>query len=137
MKILTTATTALILAFAISAITGATSADAGELGQPFRIPTEPATVAYKIHSAKVLKGNVIEVVSERNSQGFGVTFSKRLIDCKAGTFRYVVDDAETLSQAEKGKASTKVRMDPLSSGSISSYIAGEACMMLALPKLGK
>lgn len=83
---------------------------------------------YVFRSFEVVKGNVIEIVTQRIGSS-GLSFSKRIVDCKASTFRYVVSGAATLDEAIKGK------MEPLTDGSVSSILGYAACTSLALPKL--
>ena len=108
------------------------TAHAVEIGEPFKVESDSGAT-YVLHSIKIVKGNVIEIVSQRDGSS-GTSFAKRLVDCKAGTFRYVVSDADTLEEAMTGKS--KGKMTPLVGGSISSIIAGTACYSQGLPKLG-
>ena len=69
------------------------------------------------------KGKLRTIVTHRNGPS-GPSFTRREVDCDAGTFRYL-GTGDSLEEMRKSKAGGK--MSPLTDRSISSYVAAQAC----------
>ncbi|EGH42682.1 MULTISPECIES: hypothetical protein [Pseudomonas syringae group] len=69
------------------------------------------------------KGNERKITTKRIGPS-GTGYSQRLVDCSAGTFKYL-GDGETLKEMKASKPAGK--MAPLTQGSISFYVAEAAC----------
>ncbi|QHF08636.1 hypothetical protein [Pseudomonas syringae] len=69
------------------------------------------------------KGNERKITTKRVGPS-GTGYSQRLVNCSAGTFKYL-GDGETLKEMKASKPDGK--MAPLTQGSISFYVAEAAC----------
>ncbi|MFA0999199.1 MULTISPECIES: hypothetical protein [Pseudomonas syringae group] len=69
------------------------------------------------------KGNERKITTKRVGPS-GTGYSQRLVNCSAGTFKYL-GDGETLTEMKASKHGGS--MAPLTQGSISYYVAEAAC----------
>ncbi|MEE4675711.1 hypothetical protein V2K57_13255 [Pseudomonas alliivorans] len=88
---------------------------------PLPVPSD--TKAQYFVLERDTKGNERKITTKRAGPS-GTGYSQRLVNCSAGTFKYL-GDGETLQEMKASKPD--VKMAPLTEGSISSYVAEAAC----------
>lgn len=86
------------------------------------IPSD-ARAEYRVLSVERVQGGHIEIVTRRSGSS-GVTFSKRLVDCRRQRFRYLAD-SETFEGLASGVPSPD--WSDLVTGSISWHVVQRAC----------
>lgn len=86
------------------------------------VPSDPSAT-YEALSAKLRQDHKVEIVTKRRGRS-GVSFSKRLVDCVAGTAKYL-GDGDSLEEMERSKPD-KNMTKPVQ-GSITFYVASYAC----------
>ncbi len=88
---------------------------------PISVPSD--TKAQYFVLERDTKGNERKITTKRVGPS-GTGYSQRLINCSAGTFKYLAD-GETLAEMKASKPTGSVA--PLTQGSISFYVAEAAC----------
>ncbi|MEQ4284485.1 hypothetical protein [Pseudomonas syringae] len=88
---------------------------------PLSVPSD--TKAQYFVLERDTKGNERKITTKRVGLS-GTGYSQRLVNCSAGTFKYL-GDGETLAEMKASKPGGS--MAPLTQGSISFYVAEAAC----------
>ena len=88
---------------------------------PLSVPTDPKA-QYSVLERDT-KGKERKITTKRVGPS-GTSYSQRLVNCSAGTFKYL-GDGETLAAMKASKPDAN--MSPTTQGSISYYVATEAC----------
>jgi hypothetical protein len=106
-----------------SAVAAKKLAEEYELG----VPSDPKA-RYTVLSADQIDEEYVTVTSRRDGQA-GAYFSKRLVNCRKGTYKYLAE-GETLEGLATG--TPDATMSNLTGESISTYIAISACQQFGL-----
>lgn len=102
---------------------------ASESEEPIPVTSDPAS--YSLLRARTLPSGNLEVLTRRDGKS-GTSYSRREIDCAAGTFRYV-GEGDTREQAEEDGPNPG-DMGPLMEPSISSETAIYVCAREGRPR---
>lgn len=89
--------------------------------KPLPVPSD--TKAQYFVLERDTKGNERKITTKRIGPS-GTSYAQRLVNCSAGTFRYL-GDGETLAAMKASQPSTS--MAPVTQGSISYYVSEAAC----------
>ncbi|WP_020395359.1 hypothetical protein [Thiolinea disciformis] len=89
--------------------------------QPLAVPSDPNASFYVLDKAK--KGEDSVIITKRVGIS-GISYSSRLYDCAAGTFKYL-GTGETRAAMEQSQPDPN--MTALTAGSIAYYVGLEAC----------
>ena len=109
-----------ILVATALAVTSAAFAQVS-IGQAYKIPSDPSGTYFNLEIDG--SGNMRTIVTRREGRS-GTSFSKREVDCANRRFRYL-GTGDTLGDMKASKADAN--MGPLTEGSISTYVAHQAC----------
>jgi hypothetical protein len=92
-------------------------------GTPVSVPSDPRASYWIISKNKMANGN-LEVLTRRSGPS-GESYSRREIDCGAGTVRYI-GEGDTLDEAKQDSPNPGEMTPPLSE-SITGVITAAAC----------
>jgi hypothetical protein len=106
----------LLLSLSLASLVGAE--------QVVSVPTDPSA-KYTILEITKRSGGMVEVTTRRAGTS-GTSYSKRLVDCVNGTFKYL-GEGDTIEEMKNSKPSPS--MAQLVRGSISTYVSEHACRM--------
>lgn len=106
---------------------GVVSAPSTQDGKPVSVPSDPGATYLALSIEKAPSEGEIYITTQRTGKS-GITYAKRLINCRQNTFKYV-GDADSLEVLKS--QNLKEEMGGLSHGSISWYVSQYACAQIA------